>query len=155
MIGKSINKIKKGYEGNKILVLAIVFWCILGVSMYFAYRFEWNDSIHLPHKVEVVGNEEVREQIEIKPNDIIEQEIQIQTDAIDGISLRLGSFENEGAHAHIELHNSETGELLNSWEWNSDEGAQGEYYNFLLDNHMVGVKDKKYTLSIHADSVGE
>lgn len=65
MIGKFINKIKKGYEGNKILVLAIVFWCILGVSMYFAYRFEWNDSIHLPHKVEVVGNEEVREQIEI------------------------------------------------------------------------------------------
>ena len=44
---------------------------------------------------------------------------------------------------------------MNSWEWNSDEGAQGEYYNFLLDNHMVGVKDKKYTLSIHADSVGE
>ena len=30
MIGKFINKIKKGYEGNKILVLAIVFGVIWG-----------------------------------------------------------------------------------------------------------------------------
>ena len=155
MIGKSIDKIKKGYEDNKFFVLTVVFWCILSVSMYFAYRFEWNDSIHLPHKVEVVGNEEAREQIEIKPNDTLEQEIQIQTDEIEGISLRLGNPENEGVRAHVELRDSETGELLNSWEWNSDEGAQGEYYNFLLGNRMAGVKDRKYTFSIHVDSVGE
>lgn len=154
MLNKYIDKIKKGYSGNKLFVLIIVIWCILGISMYFAYRFEWNDSIHTPHKVEVVGAEESKGKIEIKQNDIVEQKIEIQTNEIDGISLRLGNTGNEEAHAHVELYD-EMEQLLKSWEWNSKEGSQGEYYNFLLDKSIAGVKGKKYTILIRADLVGK
>lgn len=131
----------------------MIIWCILAFRCILRIDLR-NDSIHTPHKVEVVGAEESKGKIEIKQNDIVEQKIEIQTNEIDGISLRLGNTGNEEAHAHVELYD-EMEQLLKSWEWNSKEGSQGEYYNFLLDKSIAGVKGKNIRFLIRADLVGK
>lgn len=149
-IMKKLNGI---WQKNKLIVIGLILWMCIGTSMILAYRYEWSNNIQQPHVVEKEGTQETQKTLELHKNDTIEQVIQVQSNALDGISIRFGGKKDSINRATVELCDEQSGDTIQSWKWDPDQDNYGEYYRFKLNNPISDIGGTKYVIRIHVLSV--
>lgn len=150
---KIMKKLAGLWQKNRIVVIGAILWLCIGISMVLAYRYEWTSNIQQPHVVEKEGTQETQKTLELHKNDTLEQVIRVQSDAMDGISVRLGGKKELMNKATVELCDEKSGNIIQTWEWDPDQGNYGEYYRFKLDQPLSDIRGTKYIVRIHILSV--